>query len=286
MEPGAPDNTYPLPIENLRLAGDPRDTFEWKQGNPDYVKQFGLGPEDIAVLLEIAKGWTDNERRPEGDVLYAPVHAWRALGQLRAVEAIEPLLAVQNALDERGDDWYLEEFHDVWGMIGLPAITALAAYLGDMSNREFPRVSVAHGLCEVVKRNPVAREQVVSLISEQLARHEQDAYNLNGLLVSYLLDLGASEAAETMERAYAAGVVDESICGEWSDVRVELGVEGLGLVPERSGRPRNRLFMPDDYDLSPLAPDDSLRQRKQQQQKEKAKRKQGEKAKKRNRKRK
>ena len=35
------------PLERLSRAGDARDTWRWEQGDPDYVKQFGLGPEHV-----------------------------------------------------------------------------------------------------------------------------------------------------------------------------------------------------------------------------------------------
>src|SRR5579864_7878643 len=51
------------------------------------------------------------ERRKQGKV-----HAWRALGQLRAVEAVEPLLELFDRLED--DDWVHEELPAVFGLIG------------------------------------------------------------------------------------------------------------------------------------------------------------------------
>jgi hypothetical protein len=47
-----------------------------------------------------------------------------------------------------------------------------------------------------------------------------------------LLELKATDAAELIERAHAADRVDISVNGNWNTVRKELGVKGLGLVPE------------------------------------------------------
>lgn len=277
---------YPPPLEKVCRAGDPRDTWKWEQGDPDYVKLFGLGPEHIPTLIDIAREWVEDEERPEDDTLYGPVHAWRALGQLRAAEAVEPLLAMQNAMDEQSPDWYLEEFHEVFGMIGPPAVPALAAYLADQQNAEFPRASAAHGLCEIAKRHPEARDQVVEILTRQLANNEPEVYSLNAFLIGYLADLKAVESAEVIERAYAAGVVDETVVGYWTRVRKELGVEGLGLVPDKEGSPFVSLIPSPRFTDLP-APDHGDRDRqRQREKKEKAKRKQQEKAKKRNRKRK
>ncbi len=39
--------------------------------------------------------------------VWSPVHAWRALGQLKAVDALKPLLGL---LTNRDDDWISDDF--------------------------------------------------------------------------------------------------------------------------------------------------------------------------------
>jgi hypothetical protein len=271
-------------IDRFCRKGDPRDTWHWHQGDPDYVTEFGLQPGHISALVEIARKWAENDEPPE-DEWSAPVHAWRALAQLRAVEVVEPLLAMQNRLDERGDQWYLEEFHDVFGVIGAPAVAALSAYLADRNNTEFPRISTANGLCEIGKRHPEMRPQVVDVLASQLAEHEPGVYALNGSLVGYLADLKAVESAEVIERSFAAGVVDEMVSGDWTKIREELGVPGLGLVPDRPRPTRPHFTLAGSLD-QPVSADREGRERQQQMdRKAKAKGKQEKKARKHNRKR-
>jgi hypothetical protein len=207
------------------------------------------------------------------------------LAQLRAVEAVELLLTMQNRLDERGDDWYLEEFHDAFGLIGPPAITALSEYLADRNNKEFPRISTANGLCEVGKRHPETRDHVAGVLADQLAEREPGVYSLNGFLIGYLADLKAIESAEVIERAFAAGVVDEVVCGDWTSIREEMGVAGLGLVPDRPRPPRPHFGFGGALG-EPVPVERHGRDRQRQVDKRaKAKRKQEQKARKRNRKR-
>lgn len=79
------------------------------------------------------------------------------------------------------------------------------------------------------------RETAVAAMVDTLAKHEPDVEMLNGALVGDLVfDLKATEAAEVIERAFAAGVVDPMSAGTWRKVRHELGVEGLGLVDEEA----------------------------------------------------
>ena len=139
-------------IEALRNRGDAHGSGRWSEGHPDYVTEYSLTSEHIPALISLATQWVDAP--PENEAVYGPVHAWRALGQLRAVEAVRPLLEVQEELDELDDDWYLEEFHHVFGLIGPPAIEPLAAYLSDASHGEFPRSKAANGLREVARHFP------------------------------------------------------------------------------------------------------------------------------------
>jgi hypothetical protein len=274
--------SYPPPLDRLFTYGDPRSGTE--KGMPDYVAELGLTPEHLPALIEIARLWEDVEDLPEDDSCFAPIHAWRALGQLRAIEAVEPLLNMLNRLDEMDDDWYLDEFPAVVASIGPVAIPQLASYLGDRLNREYARVAAAVALRKIAKQYPDSRDEVVKLLIEQVSRNEEGLYALNGLVVCDLLDLKAAEAAEAIERAFAANVIDETICGDWGEVRKELGVPGLGLAPDKPPRPHFDRFP--HFSDAPLrfVEDDRDRQRKAEK-KAKAQRKQQEKARKRNRKR-
>ena len=228
----AEQSTAQLLLEALRNRGDARGTWRWPEGDLDYVREYSLTPEQIPVLISLATQWVDAP--PEDVADYGPVHAWRALGQMRAVEAVQPLLDIQDELDELDDDWYLEEFHHVFGLIGPPAIEPLAAYLSDDSHHEFPRIKAAGGLREIVRHFPETRDRVVAILTAQLARHQTDLGNLNGFLVGDLLELEAVESAETIERAFAVNVIDPMVAGDWGDVRRELGVPSLGIAPDRS----------------------------------------------------
>jgi len=228
----ADQSTAELLIEALRIRGDARGTGRWHEGDPNYVAVYSLTSEHIPALISLATQWV--VAPPENEVVYGPVHAWRALGQLRAIEAVQPLLDIQDELDELGDDWYLEEFHHVFGLIGPPAIEPLAAFLSEDSRGEFPRAKAANGLREIACHFQESRGQVVALLTAELSRHQTDLGNLNGFLVGDLLELRAVESAEMIERAFAANVIDPTVAGDWSDVRRELGVPGLGIAPDHS----------------------------------------------------
>lgn len=99
----------------LDTFGDGRETPHWPDGDPDYVDALGLTRDDVPQLLEVAREWLEPFPEPEADedydpAVFAPMHAWRGLAQLRAPEAVALLIAMTGPMDERGDDWHLEEF--------------------------------------------------------------------------------------------------------------------------------------------------------------------------------
>src|SRR5437868_15487820 len=108
--------SYPPPVDKLLTLGDGREVGGTRNQWSIYL-ELGLVPEHIPDLIRMA---TDEELRwAYSDTLevWAPIHAWRALGQLRAEAAIEPLLSLLHAGDNVDDDWVIEELPEVYGML-------------------------------------------------------------------------------------------------------------------------------------------------------------------------
>ena len=93
----------------------------------------------------------------------APVHAWRALGQLRAGAVAEPLTGLLHRIDDDQDDYVGEELPEVYGMIGPVAIPALTAYLADASHPLYARVAAAHSFGEIGANHPGSRATALPL---------------------------------------------------------------------------------------------------------------------------
>jgi len=218
---------YPPPVDKLLTLGDARDSMShW----PDYLA-YGLGPEHIPDLIRMA---TDKELYVAGSgslEVWAPVHAGRALGQLHAESAVEPLIGLLHN-DDRHDDWVREQLPVVFGLIGTVAIPALVAYLADSSHGQYARGAAAHSLEKIAQQHPDARAECVAALSRQLDRFADNSLALNGFIVGHLLDLKAVEAAPAMERAFAAGRVELVVAGDWEDVQIELGLQQERATPK------------------------------------------------------
>ncbi len=225
----------------LEQFGDPRKTWRWETGEVDYIAQVAVTASEIPELVTIASEWAEPIDWPDDKDFvagYAPIHAWRCLAQLRAVQAIHPLLNLMDQLDKGGDDWYLEEFPHVFAWIGPDALEPLTGYLANDEHEVFARVAAAGALKELAGRHPEVRDDALKGLCDTLSQFQDTDETVNAFIISGLLDLEAVDAAELIERAHAANRVDISVNGNWNSVRQELGVEGLGLVPEVLARAR------------------------------------------------
>lgn len=210
--------SYPSPVDKLLTFGDCRNFHEW----PNYLA-LGLGQEHIDDLIRMGMDAELNWADPDSLEVWAPIHAWRALGQLRAEAAIMPLVDFFNQV-EPDDEWAPSELPEVMGMIGPAAIPALTAVIANPVQRKHPRTYAGDSLAEIGKQHPASREECIRSLVAGLQSFEQNERDLNGFFISNLLDLNAVEAAPVMERAFAAGRVEEFVAGDWEDVQVEFGL--------------------------------------------------------------
>ena len=222
--------TYRDPVAQLLTVGDPRQegwvASEWR----DYPA-LGLTGDHVPELMRMALDedlhWADSE---SGEA-WAPLHAWRALGQLRAEGAIEPLLQLFDRIDADDDEWAQEDLPEVLGMIGPAAIPGLRRVLADGDHGEWARIAAGEGLAKMVERFPEIREQAVAIITNQLRRFAEQERVVNGSLVQALCDLKAVESATVIEQAFAAETVDFSAVGDWEEVQILLGLLEERVTP-------------------------------------------------------
>jgi HEAT repeat protein len=220
---------YPQPVAKLLTLGDVRGKLQWA----DYPA-LGLTADHVPDLVRMALDddlhWADSE----SDEVWAPLHAWRALGQLQAGAAAEPLLTLLSRVDEFNDDWVGEDLPKAFGDIGQPAIVPLARYLADSSHGLWARVAAASSFVKIAQRHPDQRDACVEALTQQLTKFKKLDPILNGSIITDLTDLKAVESAPVMEQAFAADQVDTSIQGDWEDTQIRLGLLSERLTPKPS----------------------------------------------------
>jgi len=221
------ENSYTPPVSQLLSLGEPRGT-EWR----DY-SALGIRVEAVPELIRMATDDALNDGPQKSKMVWAPVHAWRALGQLRAAQAIEPLLTLLHRIDDAQDDWLAGDLPKALALIGAAALDPAANYLADAAHGDWARVAASTTLGQIGCVHPELRAECVARLVKQLEQFAGQPETVNAFVISALWDLHAVEAMPVMERAFASGRVDESVNGDLEDVQIH-----FGLKAERE-HPRN-----------------------------------------------
>lgn len=225
----------PFEHEHTRACGE-GCTHEHGQER-DYVADLGLVEDDASHLIDIAWDWLDQEFPPDfPPFVFAPVHAWRALGQLKAPakadETAKELLDLYVELLADDDDAGTE-LPLVVAQLGDPAFAPLLHAAREIG----PELPLLEGVYQLVKDDAGRRRaflDVLALLMNEQADNEPQG---NAALAILLGELDTDKAhARAIERAYAADLVDETVAGDWGTFRTTYGIPTAGLArDERRG---------------------------------------------------
>ncbi len=260
---------YPFPLSKLLKIGFPEGPW------PNYVSQYELTREHIPQLIEMATdagAWEDDSATTDA---YRNIHAWRALGQLGAVEAIEPLLPILRWVDEHDDDWASEDLPLVFGMFGEVAISPLINFAANPENGDWARVTAMQGLEDIFERHPETGHEIANGLMPTLILAHQNTPLLNGEIALFFATLKDPETYSLVEETFQAGLVDETVMGDWEDFKVEVGLLEKRITPLKNRSP----FMPEDAEektvsvAKPKAKQDPDKKKKTKEKQAKASRK-------------
>ena len=219
-------SNYQPPVSELLAYGDCRNYKEWS----NYIRELNLEGQHIPELIKMATDEKLSQADSDSQEVWSPVHAWRALGQLKAIEALKPLLGL---LANRDDDWISSDFPTLCTLIGLDSIPLLKEFLADSSHNLYARCDAAQSLEAISHRDPETRSSNIAAIAESLEKFRTNDPTFNALLIGILIDLQAVETIDIIEQAFKADAVDTLITGYWSDVQVEFGLKTRAEVPYR-----------------------------------------------------
>lgn len=213
---------YAPPVDRLLDYGySPAGTV---QSWPDYVGELGLSQADTPDLIRMMTDDNLHEGDPTKHEIWAPIHAWRTLGELHADDAIEPILGMLEEL--AGDEWAIEELPQVIGLIGPMVIPTLKNYLGDDKQHNiFGRSVVISSLEKIGKLYPEFRDEAVAVLIQQLEKYPHNEALINAFLISSLIELKAREAGRVIEHAYLSKRVESHVVGDWNETQVSLGLK-------------------------------------------------------------
>jgi hypothetical protein len=221
---------YSPPVSDLMRIGP----IDWKSDWLDY-RHFGLTLDNVAELGRLAADPVWLQAGADEGLADAPIHAWRALAQLGAVDQLPVVLQQMRLSDcEAGGDLITEEFPPLLACFGPAAIATLIDVLNDGTDGMWARITARGALEEIARDHPDHRDRIVAALTGALDRSEAASPEVNAFIVDSLLNLKAVEAAPVVEQVFAAGAVDEFVAGDWAEVQFAFG---LGPEPPpRRGR--------------------------------------------------
>jgi len=237
---------YSPPVSRLLTYGAVGDfkADTW----PDYSNEFGLTADHVPELIRLLTDGELWEASADSPEVWSTTHAWRALGQLRAVEALPPLLELLAAYED--DDYFCDEVSEVLALMGPDILPDLQPYLARADLSEWSKIPVVEGIKLIGQQYHDAQPACVDLLWRQLEGYRDNGDGLNGWLVEGLVKFQVVEAAPLIEAVYAEGIIDEMCAGTWAKVQVDLGLkqesdfEPEDFIPEFVRQLRAQL--PDD----------------------------------------
>jgi hypothetical protein len=117
---------------------------------------------------------------------WVPLHAWRALGQMRSLALIDPVLRLAE------DDAYIHAYSDFEKLsaeLGEPAIDPLVAILADQARSVCSRTLAATGLGAIGRAAAgKTRTGIVEALMTQIRNHPADGW-VNGASAGALINM-------------------------------------------------------------------------------------------------
>lgn len=205
---------YTPPVSQLLTLGECEAAKPWL----DYATLGLAEPAWIPQLIRMALDRRLHRAESDSPEVWAPLHALRALGQMRATDAILPLMKLLDWADREEDDWLVDDLPRAYGLFGPSAIQPLAAHLTNERRGQVSRGVAAASLTRIALAHPETREQCVAILVRQLERFSRNPKGLNRELVDWLTEhLEAWEAEPLIERAIAARRVEDYTLEDWAE---------------------------------------------------------------------
>ncbi len=204
-------------------------------GESNYAEQLSLSKDDIPSLRNLIDPCLQNTESEENETsLDIAVVAWRTIAEFNICEAIQLLLERLNET-EAGDlvsDTIWDELVDAACYADQSTVTFLCDFILSNNYKDITVQAAINCLNDAMHDNRDMANIAKSAMIKKLDNYKENSPEINAYLIDGLRILDAKEASETMERAFAVGKVDESYTGLWGEIRKDLGVTGIGLVPD------------------------------------------------------
>jgi tetratricopeptide (TPR) repeat protein len=211
--------SFAPPVAELFTLGEP----PFGGARFDYLAAHGLTLEHVPELLRVLDAREFDELQQDDARIWAPIHAARALGQLRAEQAIEPL--IDFARRHLGDDYLMLE--RIMEDIGLPAVDALLRWLRLPAADDYEHMTPVDALRQIALANPSERARIASELAAILLHFDRRPAGLNSLLCDALYMLDATAYRPLVAQVLDSGRFDPELFDDlelveaWAELPVD-----------------------------------------------------------------
>lgn len=192
-------------------------------GWPDYISEYNLTAEHIPALIDIITDEThlfcfDGEFA--ADVV---IHAYRALGQLKAAEALPAMIGLYKYEPEDIlGNHFTEDLPQAIQMIGASGLPYLKDLLVSTDNGYWGQAIATDMISQIGHEHPDLRADCIEIIATQLQLYRQHDSDFNSDLILALVRMKAVEMSGLVKSVYAADRVNRFAIGDWEDLQTEL----------------------------------------------------------------
>jgi len=194
MKDTSPD--YTQPVDHLLTLGKPEHL-----GAQDYVAMGLRVPDHVDALIRMACDDALHTAPHNTPLIWAPLHAWRALAQLGVEKAVQPLIDHLFWRIEGGDEWIMGDMPLIFPAFGVNAIPALMEYLNPENLSGIaPRLLAIDCMVSIGMNYKRADILVGELLYKQLERYQDHYPEVNAHLATTLMGI-KPEAIDLIEKA-------------------------------------------------------------------------------------
>lgn len=207
---------YSEAVMTLLTLGEEPAFRTWR----DY-RDLGLTQDDMPILLDIMVDPELHNADPEGVEIWAPLHAWRALAQMRIPSMIDPYLELLDR--ELEYSWLGNDIVQIGVLLGPPIVPKLLAFLADSKRDIHSRISVVEPLEKIALKFVEVRRPISDAFLAQLRLYSEQHEGLNGFLITGLETLRVRKAIPLIAEVFAADKV-EYLTAAWESVAETFGL--------------------------------------------------------------
>ncbi len=231
------NNTFKYPVSQLLNYGE----YEPSGKGYDY-SELGIGSDDIPELINLATNFNLLVEHIDDALSWAPIHAMRILGQLKATEAIEPLIDILKYIDIDNMDWLISELPPIFEQIGKASVPQLMEYVRDIDNTLYPRLTALDSIIQIAKADDSCKEDCVKYLRGRIKKYKNEDAIINGKVIDGLVAFKDMESIDIIKAAFDSDSVNFGFAGDWQEVQIR-----LGLLTERISPPKVHEYPNSDF---------------------------------------